>query len=104
MKIIYVAGKYRGASDSEVHDNIEHARRAAIKLWREGYAVITPHLNTAFFGGSCPDETWLKGDLEILKRCDAIYLLSGWGSSQGAREELKLADSLGLEVLFEEKL
>ncbi len=102
-KIIYVAGPYRADSEIQLRKNIEHARDAAIKLWQDGWVVICPHMNTAHFGGACPVSVWLEGDLEILKRCDAIYMLNTWEKSEGAKEEYRIAKQLGLEILFEPK-
>ncbi len=101
MKIIYVAGAYRAKTEWGLIQNIRKAEQAAIKLWQEGWAVICPHKNTAHFGGLCPDNTWLDGDLEMLKRCDAIYMLRGWEKSKGATAEHQLAIKMGLEVYFE---
>jgi len=102
MRVIYIAGAYRNRTEWGLIENIRHAERVAIKLWQRGYAVICPHLNTAHFGGLCTDDTWLKGDLEILSRCDAIYVLDNWKQSRGAQEELKLAIKLRLEIYYEE--
>ena len=52
MKVIYVAGKYTGKSEWETFLNIQHARVVAHDLWYKGWAVICPHSNTAFFGGT----------------------------------------------------
>ena len=104
MKVIYVAGKYRGDSAWETYYNIHLARLAAWRLWNEGWAAICPHSNTAFFdgGASFSDyNKWLQGDLEILRRCDAIYMLRGWDKSEGARQEWELAKELGLEFHYE---
>uniref|UniRef100_A0A6M3JHD9 DUF4406 domain-containing protein n=1 Tax=viral metagenome TaxID=1070528 RepID=A0A6M3JHD9_9ZZZZ len=101
MKIIYVAGKYRAKTEWALEENIRHAEREAVKLWQHGWAVICPHKNTAHFGGVCTDATWLDGDLEILKRCDAIYMLAGWDLSSGARAERELAKSSGIEIFYE---
>ena len=103
MKVIYVAGKYHADTEWGIWNNIEHASRAARKLWFEGWAVICPHKNTAFFGGKGGSHRnlWLVGDLEILKRCDAIFMLEGWKDSEGARAELQLAVDLGLEIQYE---
>ncbi len=100
MKLIYVAGPYRAASEWQVTINIREAEEAALALWRMGYAVICPHKNTAFFGGACPDEVWLAGDLEMLARCDAIYPLPRWGDSAGARAEVAEAARLGKSILW----
>ena len=79
------------------------AEDASLRLWKEGWAVICPHKNTAHFGGAMgiPDSVWLEGDLEFLKRCDAIYLLDNWKGSTGAKAEYALARKLGLEILYE---
>ena len=104
MEIIYVAGRYRADSENEVFENIMHARREAEKLWREGWAVICPHTNSIFMGSRLGgDDKFIEGDLEILARCDTIYMLTGWVESVGARQELELARSLKLEVIYEQE-
>ena len=113
MKVIYVAGKYLGECDWDTYCNIHHARIAAKKLWDKGWAVICPHANTAFFGGVGERDRdnlngdwmkWLSGDLEIISRCDAIYMLNNWKDSKGAKMELAKAQELGLEVFYEGEL
>ena len=102
MKVIYVAGAYRADSENGVFENIMHARREAQKLWHLGWAVICPHTNTMFMGETKPDLIFLAGDLEMLKRCDAIYMLSGWDTSEGAISEFDQAARDGLEIYYEE--
>ena len=105
MRVIYVAGKYTGNSDWETYNNIHHAKVEARKLWNTGWATICPHANSAFFGGEGSHEVdrmkWLEGDFEFIRRSDAIFMLSNYRESQGALEELKLAQELGLEVYYE---
>lgn len=105
MKIIFVSGAYRNKSEWGLWQNIQHASEVARRLWLLGWVVICPHRNTAFFGGEGDEEhwVWLKGDLEILKRCDAIYMLNNWKTSYGARCEFRLAGMLGLEIHYEGK-
>lgn len=100
MKVIYVAGSYRSNTEWGLVENIRKAEDAAIRLWQEGYAVICPHKNTAHFGGLAPDNIWLEGDLEILKRCDAIYMVPGWSSSKGASAEHAMAKEWGKEIIY----
>jgi len=102
MKVIYIAGKYRGETESEVFNNIIKARAAAQRFWRLGWAVICPHTNTAFMGGE-DDSKFLEGDLELLRRCDAVYFLSGWYESEGATFEHRLATQMGKEIYYEEE-
>ena len=102
MKVAYIAGPYRGKTHYEVEQNIRAAEAVAIKYWQLGYAVICPHKNTAHFDGLAPDEVWLKGDLEILKRCDLIVMVPGWERSSGAIAEKELAEDCGIEVIMAE--
>jgi hypothetical protein len=97
MKLVFISGAYRGDIDA----NIEHAKQASIRLWKEGYAVICPHMNTAHFDGICPDEVWLEGDLEILSRCDIVYVLNNWTGSEGSKAEIELARKLKIPVFYE---
>ena len=108
MKLAYVAGPYRAPTESGVVANIRAAEAVAIELWKMGYAVICPHMNTALMGGVCPDDVWLKGDLVMLRRCDLVVTVPGWSASMGATEEVKEADMRGIEVfhwpVFEDEL
>ena len=101
MKLIFISGPYRANTEWELITNIRHAEAAAIKLWQEGWAVICPHKNSALFGGICDDSVWLKGDIVMLKRCDAIYMLNTWKNSTGATLELRVAKEDGLEIYYE---
>ena len=103
MKLAFISGPYRPSNGKTVLENIRHAEKYAIKYWRLGYAVICPHLNTAFFTGLCPDETWLKGDLEILKRCDVIVMIPGSMESHGACAELDIALESGIQVVYDDE-
>ena len=100
MKLYFISGRYRAATIRGVVENIRAAEAVALKYWTLG-AVICPHPNTALLDGSLPDETWLAGDLEMLKRCDVIVMLPDWNKSAGAIQEHKLAVRLGLEVIYE---
>ena len=50
------------------------------------------------YPGTLPDEFWLEGTLELLRRCDAVFLIPGWEQSTGSRSELDEATRLGLPV------
>ena len=43
-------------------------------------------------------EWYINQGLEMLKRCDAIYLLPGWTDSAGARKEAAKAVEWGIPV------
>jgi hypothetical protein len=104
MKVVYVAGPYRDPrGEYWVGKNIELAGEYALEVWRRGAVAICPHKNSAFFGGALHpmgEEVWLEGDLELLKRSDAIFMVPGWEGSYGALEELEFAKRLGMTALF----
>jgi hypothetical protein len=102
VKIAYIAGPYRAPSEFYVLENIRQAERVALKYRQLGYAVICPHENTAFLGGACPDETWLNGDLEFVKRSDVIVMLPNWQQSVGSRQEHVVATKLGKQIIYEQ--
>lgn len=100
MKVCYIAGRYRGATISETVKNIRAAEKIAMGVWQDGDVALCPHLNTALMDGICPDEHFLKGDMELLKRCDCIIMIPGWSTSLGAIKEYEMAKELGMDITF----
>lgn len=120
MRVVYISGAYRAHKWAHnlsryaypfwiawkyirIGMNIYKARKAALRWWKEGYAVICPHMNTAFFDGACHDTVWLEGDLELVKRCDTIYMLTGWQQSEGSIQEHDTAIDYGLTVIYQDE-
>lgn len=100
MKVAYVGAPYRADTEWGVEQNIRAAEAIARALWQWGYAVVCPHLNSAHLGGLCPDETWLKGYLEILSRCDLFVAGNRWKTSEGTIDEIDRAEVLGIPVFY----
>lgn len=98
MKLVYVAGPFRGANSWEMECNIRRAEELSLEVWRMGAVALCPHLNTRFFQGALEDSTWLLGDLEMVKRCDAVLLTPDWQRSRGACGERSEALANGLPV------
>jgi hypothetical protein len=102
IKIVYIAGAFRAATQWGIMQNVRKAESAALSLWKLGYVVICPHAMTQNYQDECPDDVWLNGMIEILKRCDAIYLLRNYFQSTGTLTELAVARNLGLPIFYEE--
>ena len=101
MKVIYIAGPYRDKrGEYYVHQNIRAAEEWAQLVWGMDAVALCPHLNTRFFGGLLPDEVWLKGDKELLRRCDAVMVIPGWELSAGTTKELDFAKSIHKPMFF----
>ncbi len=86
MKVIYIAGPFRGPNAWVIEQNIRRAEELALAVWRSGAAALCPHTNTRFFQGAADDAVWLEGDLELLRRCDAVLVTPDWQRSTGAQE------------------
>lgn len=100
MKVAFVCGPFRSRDAWQVEQNVRTAEAVALELWRRGFAVFCPHTNTRYFDGAAPNSVWLKGDLEILSRCDLLVALPTWTTSRGARDEIAFARENKIPVHF----
>lgn len=100
MKVVFVAGPYRAETPWEVEENVRDAERWALEIWRHGAAALCPHTNTRYFDKALPDEVFLDGIMEMLRRCDGLFLTDRWHVSDGARREKREAERLGLPVFL----
>lgn len=104
MKIIYVAGAYRAETPWGVERNIFAAQDLAAqmveKLHKLGAYPLVPHANTAHFDDLAPDDYYLEGTLELMRRCDALLMVKGWEKSSGARGEVEEAKKLGIPIFY----
>lgn len=98
MKVVYIAGAFRSSTHWGIVCNVRRAEERALDVWAMGAAALCPHLNTANFQGALPDETWIAGTLELLRRCDAVLLVAGWTRSEGTIAEVAEARRLGRPV------
>jgi hypothetical protein len=101
VKVLYISGPF--SHPDPVHGipkNILLASEAALLAWREGWAALCPHKNCAGFDAATgiPYDTWIQGDLELLRRSDAICMVGRWTESRGACLEYRLAREIGLPV------
>jgi hypothetical protein len=87
LKVIYIAGRFRGANAWEVERNIRKAEELAFAVAELGAMPLCPHTNTRFFDGTLTPEHWLDGTLELMRRCDAVVFTDDWQLSSGARTE-----------------
>lgn len=101
MKVIYIAGPYRG----DVAENMKKAHAVGDKLASAGVAFICPHSNGNphdHLGQS--DEYWLESTLEIMRRCDGVQLVEGWDASPGTNREIIEALNLNMPVFYPEQI
>lgn len=100
-KLLYVAGAYSG----DVESNIKIAEAVSINLISRGFHVITPHKNTSGYekyeDENITYKTWIDMDLDILSRCDAIYVMQNSVNSNGVKKEIEHAKKLNIPIIYE---
>jgi hypothetical protein len=98
MKVIYIAGPFRGATAWDIELHVRHAEAMAFEVAQLGAMPLCPHTNTRHFHGTKDDQFWLDGTIELMSRCDGVMVTDDWSRSQGARLEVKRAGLLNLPV------
>jgi hypothetical protein len=96
MITVYSASPY---SMGDALENVQRSFDAALDLIVLGYAPYAP-LYSHYLEERRPQayETWLKLDLEWLKRCDCVLRLPG--ESKGADQEVDFAREHFIPVFF----
>lgn len=100
--LVQIIGPYISGEETIIRKNIARAREAAIRLYKAGFGVITPHLNTAGFEEHIADqEIFLKTYKKVMDIVDIFYVLNGWENSDGSLGEIAKAIKTGKCLFFE---
>lgn len=99
--LCYIAGAYRARTAWGIHANIVEAEAAAVDVADLGLFPVTPHKLGEHMDGRFPDEFWLAGTMELMRRCDLVYVYSPIDEyqSDGTKAEVAEARRLGKPVL-----
>ena len=105
MIIVYVAGPFSSKAERlwgelegdfqrrQRADTEQHIKRAVdlgIEVAKLGFYPFIPHANTAApeFEKIQPYQFWIDGTIELMRRaCNAMIMVSGWETSNGATAE-----------------
>jgi len=87
MRVIYVAGPYRG----EIKYNVLKAAAVGKLLRQCGKSVIVPHVESVFFPDSLTEDEWLDHDIDLMCCVDTVVLVPEWDSSIGTMNEIDYA-------------
>lgn len=94
MRLVYIAGPFRGATPWDVHCNVHEAELLGLEVAKLGIYPVIPHAMTRNFDKLLTDQFWLDGTLELMMRCDALITTERWNLSSGARTEVETMRSL----------
>ena len=94
---IYIAGKISGLDREAMILKFE---AAAAKLKAQGHSVFIPCVLPAY--DDVPHEDYLHICYAMIDICEAVFMLSDWQQSKGARMELQYAADHRKEILYED--
>jgi hypothetical protein len=100
MKVIYIAGPYSAPNTWAREQNIRAAEAAGLQVILLGAMPLVPHTMTRFYFGAVPEATVIEGDLELLRRSDAVLFVGDWENSKGSMGELEEACRINLPRFF----
>lgn len=103
---IYLAVPYSHPDAAVRQERFELANAKAADLMNQGYIVFSPisHSHPIAVQGTLPldFEFWQAMNESFIEWCDKMFVckIDGWEESVGIKGEIRIADSLGREVLF----
>lgn len=100
IPLIYLAGRYTEIHTHLVRRNIHLAERYAQEINQLGALAIAPHLVSQHMESIQDYAWWCEAMLVLMRRCDAVYMLPKYETSNGAVAELTEALRLEMPVFF----
>jgi hypothetical protein len=100
MRQCYISGQYSNADPMLRNGNIMRAMEAGIALLQRNWLPIVPHTSmnhSTLWSVAISRDKMVLHSLDPMT--DVLVVLSGWGDSPGACEEVKVAQMLGIRVL-----
>lgn len=95
-KKVYISG---AIAHHDIDERKAAFAAAASRLRNAGYTPVNP-----FENGLPHSADWrmhMRVDIGMLLQCSRIYMLRDWELSKGAKLELDVASSCGIQVIFE---
>ena len=103
--LVYIAGALRADIPTYIA-NCSRMIKIAEEVRQQGYAVFVPCLDllSGIVIGNLKFDDYFNNSFEILKRCDCVFLVPGWQSSEGTKREIELAKRYEISVFEDIKL
>ena len=92
---VYLSGPMGGLPDY----NRPAFNAVAEELRSKGMSVFNP-ADIGPRDNIMPRAWYMRRDIEGLLKSDAVYVLPGWGKSEGAKLEIEIAKQLEMPVVF----
>lgn len=86
IPLVYIAGKYTAPDALRMELNVRRAEEMAYAIARLGIMPVCPHTNLRYMAADLAKFLY-PATLELMRVCDAVFLLPDWMESDGARGE-----------------
>ncbi|HBT65927.1 MAG TPA: hypothetical protein DEB10_14805 [Ruminococcaceae bacterium] len=96
MKLIYLGHPYGG--DEKNVDDAKQMVKRLVKKFPET-VFLSPLQATGFYYNDIPYIQGMEHCLEMLSRCDALWLCDGWQESKGCCMEYAFAKAKGIPII-----
>jgi hypothetical protein len=95
MKLIYVAHPFNGEKE-----NVEKVEKIIRRLLTDNpdTVFLSPLHATGFYYHDVPYDVGMEHCLEMLRRCDELWLCEGWENSRGCGIEYSYARGTGIPI------
>ena len=104
MKIVYVSAPFVGDGTKKcIEENIKKAKEYANALASKSIGVFCPNahdIQPVNFDLTKRQKFFYELDSEFLVRSNALVAIPGWQTSFGARNEVKIAEEMGLPIFY----
>lgn len=106
MKKVFIAIPYNHPDEAVKEYRLKTIKSYCIKMFEEDNAPVSAllmGLTLAEHGGLPTDTvTWLKYCMKLVSRCDEVHVLMvpDWEKSVGVADEIRTAESLGINVNY----
>lgn len=97
MTLVYLAGALRGENKDA---NMKAAQFWAEKLWRMGYAVYSPHMNSGWLDTPETDPHVLEANIQLMKMCDIMVIMPFYEKSKGTLAEIDVYRGIGKPIFY----
>jgi hypothetical protein len=100
--LVYACGPYRSRFGIVGRIwNIIQAWFAGRAIAKAGGLPVVPHCSCALYDDLQSDDFWLAGTMQMMRGCQAVYLMPSWRRSEGSRAEYDEAERLGMPVFHD---
>ncbi|WFF74005.1 DUF4406 domain-containing protein [Proteiniclasticum sp. QWL-01] len=97
MKLVYLAHPYGGMAENGI--------KAVLLEYRIMTKYPEAHIFNAvryfsYFGSFLPEVEIMRNCLDMVARCDELWVAPGWRESPGCKAEVQEAASLGMKIRY----